>query len=94
MIYLNCFSLKISTQRNTRVTKMTDTQRFDVEEFDAKVASEIHNIHTITRMNEYKQKYFKWRDENLYHLETMFSLEFDPEEVDFDDFCYYVFENS
>lgn len=75
---------------NTIETKQT----FDVDEFDLKVASDINNIHMITRMNAYKQTYFKWRDENLYHLEAMYELEFDPEIVDFDDFCYYVFENS
>ncbi len=75
-------------------TSMNTKNTFDMDEFDLKVASDINNIHMITRMNAYKQRYFRWRDENLFHLETMYSLEFDPEMVDFDDFCYYVFENS
>lgn len=70
------------------------TKEFNVDEFDIKAASEIYNIHQTIRMNAYKQKYFKWLNEHLYHLERMYQLDIDPNKVDFDDFCYYVFENS
>lgn len=74
---------------------MTDTeiQKFDSEQFDNKVCVIINDIHTITRMNGLKRSYEKWKNEKLYHLDQMYLL-VDMNEVDFDDFCYYIFTNT
>ncbi len=67
-------------------------KKFDVDAFDRKVAASIFRYHVESGEKTMENKYNKWCDKNIEHLEYMYELSGLP--CDFDTFCLFTFNNS
>ena len=69
--------------------KIEKTQRFDTDDFDYKVARSIVEIH---RKRTSDDKFSKWVEKNLEHLNSLYKLSMI--ECSENEFYNYIYENS
>lgn len=72
--------------------KNNNNKKFDESNFDVKVAKSIVSIHANVKRNEGNNKFSKWVDKNLSHLQALHllsNLSCSPI-----DFYTYIYENS
>jgi hypothetical protein len=67
---------------------------FNVEEFDERVCNVVSNIHNRSREDRNRRKFNKWYRENITYLNKLYEIAEAELDLDFDEFCYYIFVNS
>ena len=86
----NFYNMKQKNKGNKK--KMSENTKFDEAAFDEKVARVLVRIHKTGRKKKGDEKFSKWVEENLFHLQNMYSLS--NLECTAVDFYTYVYENS
>lgn len=71
---------------------MSETLKFDVNTFDRKVGNIIARFENKRLQNIDQCRYNEWINEYLIHLENIYDLS--NLDIDFEDFCNYIYINS
>jgi len=86
------YNMKSSSNTSSQNNKNKKNKKFDSTDFDFKVAKSISNIHNNAKQRDQNNRFSKWVNKNLPHLQALYmlsDLKCSPVQ-----FYTYIYENS